>query len=114
MEQLAKALREEMARRGHSYRQAATTMGVSMSSVRNWFHGFLIDVPNRRHRKVLAEYLGVAEFIILGWTDELTTEQVDLLRTIPGSLTYANALALVMVSRPGYLKPAAGTVLVAS
>lgn len=114
MEELAKALREEMARRGHSYRLAAAAMGVSMSSVRNWYHGFLIDVPNRRHRKLLAEYLGVAEFIILGWTEELTTEQVELLRTIPGSLTYADSLALSMVSGQGYLNFADGAVLVAS
>lgn len=114
MEQLARALREEMARRGHSYRQAAEAMGVSASSVKNWYHGFLTAAPEPKHQRKIAGYLQVPLYIVLGWTDQLTTAQVELLSTIPGSLIDAEALALTMAQRAGYLDLAPAEVLVAS
>lgn len=86
MEQLAKALRDEMARKGHSIRDAAGAMGVASGTVVNWSKGWVEKAPRVQHWKPLADYLGVPLFVILGWLDLLTEKQIELVRTIPGYL----------------------------
>lgn len=98
MEQLAKALRDEMARRQHSYRGAATAMGVSSGSVVNWSKGWIEESPRLRNLEALAKYLGVDFFVVLGYVGVLTESQVaDLIeakgvyigspvRVLPGSV----------------------------
>lgn len=96
MEQLAKALREEMERRGHSYREAAAAMGVSSGSVVNWSKGWIEESPRHRNLEALAEYLGHPVYIVLGMVGILTEEQVEALQAIPGYLQEVEASALAM------------------
>lgn len=114
MDKLAKALRAKMDERGHSATRAAAIMGVSPPTVLNWAKGWISKAPDPEYWPVIARYLEVPPFVILGWFHQLTDAEVELLSTIPGSLIYTDALALAMVTRPGYLKPAVGAVLVAS
>ena len=97
MEQLAKALREEMDRRGHSVRKAATAMGVSSGSVNNWSKGWLEESPRLRNLQALADYLGLPDYIVFGMVGILTKEQVAALQAIPGYLNELEATALSMV-----------------
>lgn len=103
MERLAKALQAEMESRGHSYREAATAMGVSSGSVVNWSKGWLVDNPRREHLEALADYLGVSLYHVLGMVGFLTDEQVKALQAIPGSLASVDAIALRLAERRGYL-----------
>ena len=103
MEQLAKALREEMDRRNHSFRDAGDEMGVSYNTVRNWSKGWVAHSPRMEHWQALAEYLGVPLYHVLGLVGILTEEQVDHLRAIPGSLASIDAETLKMLERAGYL-----------
>lgn len=98
MDRLAKALRAEMKRRDHSYRQAATEMGVASGTVVNWSKGWVEKAPRTEHWASLAKYLGVPMFVILGWLGLLTDEQVELVRTIPGYLNPWPVLAIVAVA----------------
>jgi transcriptional regulator with XRE-family HTH domain len=105
MEQLAKALRDEMERRNHSLRQAGLAMGVSQVTVRNWVNGWLSERPDTKSLRAIADYLGVSFFIILGWSGALTPEEIERLETIPGSLRELDAMALSWAERRGYLNP---------
>lgn len=78
MKELAEALRTAMDEKGHSYHKAATAMGVSVNSVRNWANGFLIRRPDADY-KIIAAYIGVEVEIVLGWFNLLTPAQVDTL-----------------------------------
>lgn len=96
-------------------------MGVASTTVNNWVKGWIVKYPDREHLVALGGYVGVPVYVILGWLDLLNDEQVELLGSIPGSLSYTEALALVMAQdhlfawpEPGYLKPGVGAVLVAS
>ena len=111
MEQLAKALREEMNRRNHSFRDAATAMGVSSGSVVNWSKGWIEESPRIRNLQALAEYLGHPDYIVFGMVGWLTPDQVEVLQTIPGSIELADQTALFLVVEAGYLNPADGKVL---
>lgn len=79
MEQLAKALRDEMERRGHSIRQAATAMGVASGTIVNWSAAWVKKSPRLEHWKPLADYLGVPMPVVLGWLGLLTEEQTKKL-----------------------------------
>lgn len=79
MEQLAKALREAMTRRDHSYREAATAMGVASGTVVNWSKGWVEKSPRLQHWRPLADYLEVPMPVILGWLGLLTAEQAEKL-----------------------------------
>jgi transcriptional regulator with XRE-family HTH domain len=96
VDRLAQALRQEMERRGHSYRDAARAMGVSSGSVVNWSKGWIEDNPRRRNLEALADYLGVAFYHVLGLVGFLTDDEVAALSTIPGSLRYVDFIALTM------------------
>lgn len=98
MEQLALALRTEMRRRGHSYRQAAGTLGVSSGTVVNWSKGWVEHAPRPGHWCRLADYIGVPMFIVLGWLGLLSDEQIGLVRTLPG-LAMADGIALRMADQ---------------
>lgn len=76
MEQLAKALREEMAKRNHSIRQAAAAIGVASTTVVNWSKGWVENAPDPKHWPALAEYLQVPMPVVLAWMGLLTEEQV--------------------------------------
>lgn len=114
MEQLAKALRAEMERRGHSYREAAATMGVASGTVVNWSKGWVEKAPRVQHWPALAAYIGVPMFVILGWLDLLTDEQIELVQAIPGYLNPADLLAVSAAQTRGYLKRSRGKALVAA
>lgn len=103
VEQLAKALREEMGKRGHSYREAAMAMGVSSGSVVNWSKGWIEESPRTRNLEAMANYIGVPLYMILGWTGLLSPNQVEMLQRIPGSLETADLMALAWASQRGYL-----------
>lgn len=79
MEQLAKALRDEMERRGHSIRQAAAALGVASGTVVNWSEGWVKKAPRLPNWRPLADYLGVPMPVILGWLGLLTVEQTERL-----------------------------------
>lgn len=84
MEQLAKALREEMERRGHSVRQAATAMGVASGTVVNWSAAWVKKSPRLEHWQPLADYLGVPMPIVLSWLGLLTEAQAEQLNGAKG------------------------------
>lgn len=84
MERLAKALRDEMERRGHSVRQAAAEMGVASGTVVNWSAGWVKKSPRLEHWQPLATYLGEPMPIILSWLGLLTEAQADQLTSAKG------------------------------
>jgi hypothetical protein len=100
MEQLAKALREAMARRAHSYREAATAMGVASGTVVNWSKGWVEKSPRLEHWRPLAEYLEVPMPVMLGWLGLLTAEQAEQLNgaTRPYVKSHRRELALATAS----------------
>lgn len=96
VKELAEALRTAMDEKGHSYHKAATVMGVSVNSVRNWANGFLMRRPDTDYN-VIATYIGVEVEIVMGWFNLLTPTQVDTLIKAKGLLLTWPGLAM---SRP--------------
>lgn len=96
MDELARALRAEMARRGHSYREAAEAMGVASGTVVNWSKGWVEKAPRPQHWLKLADYLDEPVPVILGWLGFLNGAQVEAALSIPGYLTLADAELLTL------------------
>lgn len=94
-----------MARRNHSYREAATAMGVSSGSVVNWSKGWIEESPRLKNLEALADYLGHPLYIVLGMVGILTDNQVSALQTIPGYLKDVDAAAIIYAHERGYLTP---------
>lgn len=80
MKQLSKALRAEMNRRNHSFREAAAALGVASGTVVNWSKGWVEKSPRPQHLGKLAEYLGVPMYVVLGWLGWLPPADVEVLR----------------------------------
>jgi hypothetical protein len=114
MEKLAQALRGAMLERNHSAHKAAAAMGVSATTVINWSKGWVARLPDPEHWPIIADYIGVPTFVLLEWVGLLNDEQVDLLRTIPGSLRYRDGLALAMAQERLNLNWGPAEVLAAS